>query len=219
MNTRSAEFKREYARRQAYARSHGLPTAGICRWLRENWDSAMKERKERESRGLSGEDRKAFHREYQRRYVYAKKHGLPTDGISRQLHDEWAEPEGKDTPMTEEEFAAHVHSALMKVNEDLKELAARRERQESEERERAEQRRQAKEAEHLREWAEYIKDRQCRTCFHEVVTYGDAIDERGCSRREARGCSCRLHPERSIRQTSPACKDYDDMYRNAIIDL
>ena len=165
----------------------------------------------------------------------ARYHGLPTGDIRRELRREYElagkpipsrptktkrpEPEGKDTPMTEEEFAAHVHSALMKYRKDMKELAARRKQQEREELERAEQRRQEKEAERMREWEEYIKDRQCRTCFNEQVTYAEVIDEKGSRRREAKAASCRLHPERSIRQTSPACSDYDDMYRNAIIDL
>ena len=209
MNTNSAEFRREYARRLAHAKSHGLPTTGICRWLRENFDSSMKEREEREISKMSGEDRKAFLREYQRRRYFAQRHGLPTVGIGSQLYEEWEEVA----------FRQHVHSALMKVNEDLKELAARREQQEREELERAEQRRQEKEAERLREWEEYIKDRQCRTCFNEQVTYEEFIDGKGFRRREAKAASCRLHPERSIRQTSPACSDYDDMHRNAIIDL
>lgn len=221
------DLVRAYQREWRKAKRKGLPTKGILERLREEGFAPAY------SKVCKTND---FEREYARRMSNARYHGRPTEGIRRELRREYelagkpipstprkskhsTVPKEVDTTMSDEEFAAHVHSALMKYRKDMKELAARRKQQEREELERAEQRRQEKEAERMREWAEYIKGKQCRTCFNEQVTYAEFVDEKGFRRREAKAASCRLHPERSIRQTSPACSDYDDMYRNAIIDL
>ncbi len=213
-----ADLKRAYLREWRKAKRHGLPTRGILERLREEGFAPAY------SKVCKTND---FEREYARRMSNARYHGRPTEGIRRELRREY-ELAGKpipstprkskpipvskevDTTMSDEEFAAHVHSALMKYRKDMKELAARRKQQERERRALERQERKERRAEIRREWNEYRKTKTCHTCKHAF--------EKGVQTNGTSILACRVTGFGTMSEY-PACTDYDEEYINAIYDI
>lgn len=214
-----ADLKRAYQREWHKAKRKGLQTIGIMARLKEEGFAPA----------YSGEKKtNDFEREYARRMAHARYHGRPTEGIRRELRREYelagkpipstprkskhsTVPKEVDTTMSDEEFAAHVHSALMKYRKDMKELAARRKQQERERRAMERQERKERRAEIRREWDECRKTRTCITCKH-------AYEKGVCQSNGASILACGVTGF-GTQASYPACADYDEEYINAICDI